>query len=290
MRPPRWKSLRHNVFKASHGQACGAEVAGKSAEDARRNLVARIAAELAVGPGIGAVNAKTTLDELFDLWMPAKIAEDGIGERTQTLYQDTWRLHGRKQLGQLRITELPTSRADAHIKSLPQSPGIYMRIILMGMYNLAARFDVVKHNPIRETKTPRVEREKARALTAMELARVRQAVKIFCDYRGPGPRRGVMLPAFVELLAATGDRPGRCWPSIGTRWTCWETHRRSPRPARSRTPAALPESRYIARTGARATHRRTRSRCRSSVPRCLPSCTQSPGRQARCSRTATAGC
>lgn len=190
------------------GKRVEREASGKSAEDARRNLTARIAAELATGPGAASVNGRTTLDELFEVWIPAKIAEDGIGERTQTLYRDTWRLHGRSQVGELRITELTTSRADAHIKSLPQSPGIYMRVILVGMYNLAARFDVVKHNPIRETKTPKVERKTARALTAMELARVRQAVKTYCEYQGPGPRRGVMLPAFVELLSATGDRPG----------------------------------------------------------------------------------
>lgn len=190
------------------GKRVEREAAGKSAEDARRNLATRIAAELSVGTGTGTVNAKTTLDELFEVWMPAKIAEDRIGGRTQTLYRDTWRLHGKDQLGALRITELTTSYADAHLKSLPQSPGIYLRIILVGMYNLAVRFDVVKHNPMRETKTPKVEREKARALTAMELERVRQAIKVFCERKGPGPRRAPMLPAFVELLAATGDRPG----------------------------------------------------------------------------------
>ncbi|MEU9805584.1 tyrosine-type recombinase/integrase [Mycobacterium sp. NPDC050853] len=190
------------------GKRVEREASGRSAEEARRNLRARITAELATGSGTGSVNGRTTLDDLFGVWIPAKIAEDGIGERTQTLYRDAWRLHGKGQLGELRITELTTSRADAHIKSLPQSPGIYMRVILVGMYNLAARFDVVKHNPIRETRTPKVEREKARALTTMELERVRQAVKAFCEYKGPGPRRGVMLSAFVELLAATGDRPG----------------------------------------------------------------------------------
>lgn len=190
------------------GKRVEREAAGKSAEDARRNLATRIAAELSAGTGTGTVNAKTTLDELFEVWMPAKIAEDRIGGRTQTLYRDTWRLHGKDQLGALRITELTTSYADAHLKSLPQSPGIYLRIILVGMYNLAARFDVVKHNPMRETKTPKVEREKARALTAMELERVRQAIKVFCERKGPGPRRAPMLAAFVELLAATGDRPG----------------------------------------------------------------------------------
>ncbi|SBS77824.1 putative phage integrase [uncultured Mycobacterium sp.] len=180
----------------------------KSEEDARRELKRRIAAELQAGEPTGVINRRTTLSELFEVWLPAKIVEDRIGERTATLYRDTWRLHGEQQLGSLRIGELTTSRADAHLKALPSSAAIYMRIILVGMYGLAARFDVVKHNPMRETKTAKTERKPARALTAMEFEQLRQAVKIFCEHKGPGPRRGRMLAAFVELLAATGVRPG----------------------------------------------------------------------------------
>lgn len=190
----------------------------KSAEDARRVLKRRIADELAAGEPTGVIDRRTTLSELFEAWIPAKIAEDRIGERTATLYRDTWRLHGEQQLGALRSMELTTSRADAHLKALPSSAAIYLRIILSGMYSLAARFDVVKHNPMRETRTAKVERKPARALTAMEFEQVRQAVKVFCDRKGSGPRRGRMLPAFVELLAATGARPGEVlaieWGSV----------------------------------------------------------------------------
>lgn len=61
---------------------------------------------------------------------------------------------------------------------------------------------------MRETKTAKAERKPARALTSMEFEQVRQAVKAFCERKGPGPRRGLMLPAFLELLASTGARPG----------------------------------------------------------------------------------
>lgn len=190
----------------------------KSAEDARRELKRRIAAELAAGEPTGVINTRTTLSELFDAWIPTKVAEDRIGERTSTLYRDTWRLHGDQQLGELRIRELSTSRADAHLKALPPSVAIYMRIILSGMYSLAVRFDVIAHNPIRETKTAKTEKKPARALTGMEFVVVRRAVEIFCTRTGPGPRRGRMLPAFVELLAATGVRPGEVlaiqWPEV----------------------------------------------------------------------------
>ena len=187
----------------------------KSAEDARRELKRRIAAELAAGEPTGVINHRTTLSELFGTWIPTKIAEDRIGERTATLYRDTWRLHGEQQLGALRISELSTSRADAHLKALPSSAAIYMRIILSGMYSVAVRFDVIAHNPIRETKTAKTERKPARALTAMEFEQVRQAVKAFTERKGPGPRRGRMLPAFIELLAATGARPGEV---LAIRW------------------------------------------------------------------------
>lgn len=190
----------------------------KSAEDARRELKRRIAAELEAGEPTGVINSRTTLSELFEAWILAKVAEDQIGERTVTLYRDTWRLHGEQQLGELRIAELSTSRADAHLKALPPSPATYLRIILTGMYGLAVRFDVVKHNPMRETKTAKTERKPARALTAMEFEEVRRAVEVFCARKGPGPRRGRMLPAFVELLAATGVRPGEVlaieWPEV----------------------------------------------------------------------------
>lgn len=187
----------------------------KSAEDARRELKRRIQAELAAGEPTGVINGRTTLSELFEAWIPAKIAEDRIGERTATLYRDTWRLHGDRQLGALRVTELSTSRADAYLKSLAPSPGIYVRVILSGMFSLAVRFDVIGANPIRETRTAKVERKPARALTAMEFEQVRRAVETFCTRKGPGPQRGRMLPAFVELLAATGARPGEV---LAIRW------------------------------------------------------------------------
>lgn len=188
----------------------------KSAEDARRELKRRIAAELEAGEPTGTINRRTTLSELFEVWMTAKVTEDGVKGQTDTQYRDMWRLHGEHQLGELRIAELTTSRADAHLKSLTSGPATKMRVILSGMYGLAARFDVVKTNPIRETKIAKAPAKKARGLTAFELEEVRQAVAVYVGRKGPGPRRGRMLPAYVELLAATGARPNEVLSIIWT--------------------------------------------------------------------------
>ena len=131
------------------------------------------------------------------------------------MYRDNWRLHGEQQLGDLRIGELTASRANTHLKALPPSVAASLRVTLVGMYALAGRFDVVKHNPIWATKTAKPDPITARALTGMEFEQVRQAVKAFCAQRGPGPRRAPMLAAFVELLAATGARPGEV---LALRW------------------------------------------------------------------------
>lgn len=191
----------------------------KSAEDARRELKRRIAAELAAGEPTGVINHRTTLSELFEAWIAAKVTEDGLKPQTAQHYRDVWRVHSNQQVGSLRITELTTSRADAHLKALPASAGRFTRIMLGGMYGLAARHDVVKASPIRETKLAKAVKRPARALTAIELEEVRQAVKVYAAPTGRGgPRRGVMLPAYVELLAATGVRPGEVlaieWPDV----------------------------------------------------------------------------
>jgi integrase len=188
----------------------------KSAEDAQRELKRRIKAELEAGEPTGIINTRTTLSELFQAWITAKVTEDGLKPQTEQQYRDVWRLHGEQQLGALRIGELTTGTADSHLKGLGASAGKLSRIVLVGMYGLAARHDVVKVSPIDKTKLAKPEKKEVRGLTGIELEQVRQAVRAYSTPSGKGgPRRGVMLPAYVELLAATGARSGEV---LAIRW------------------------------------------------------------------------
>lgn len=211
------KHYATTYLRLNTGRRVEREATGRSAEDARRNLAARIAAELAAGPGTGSVNAKTMLDELFEGWVADKVAQGSLSPQSEAQYRRVWRGHGTEQLGALRIAELTTSRADAQLKTVPARQSSLLRTILVGMFSMAVRFDVVHHNPIREAQAaPRGERKPARALTAVELEQVRQAVKAYAAPSGrSGPPKGVMLQAFVEMLAATGARPGEV---LAVRW------------------------------------------------------------------------
>jgi integrase len=191
----------------------------KSIEDARRILQRHLVNRRAPLSG-QLVTARTTLGELFEMWLQAKELEDGIKPQTVGQYRQVWAKHGAGQIGALRINELPTSRANAHVQAVAvgtPSQASYLRIILRGMFSLAVRFDVLAVNPIMETKTAKLQRKPARAMTPLEFEQVRAAVKAYTTREGHGgPKPGRLLPTFVEVLAATGARPSEV---LALRWS-----------------------------------------------------------------------
>lgn len=193
----------------------------KSSEDARRSLQKHLRERRAPVDGGQVVSDKTTLAELFELWIAAKVAEDGLSPQSAGQYRQVWRTHGSEKLGALRIKELSTSSANTYLMGLGAVTQAHrLRLILSGMFGMAVRFDVLAVNPIRETKTTKTTRKPTRAATTEEFAQVRAAVAEYSARVRPGPRNGVarLLVAFVECLAATGARPNEVlaieWPDV----------------------------------------------------------------------------
>jgi integrase len=187
----------------------------KSIEDARR-LLHRHLVQRRAPLSSQVVTDRTTLAELFELWIEAKGSEDGVRPQTADAYRAVWRTHGADQIGALRVTELPTSRANTYLQKMgPTRQASRLRMILAGMFSMAVRFDVLDVNPIREARTVKTTRTPTRATTAAEFEQIRAAVAAYVGRRGPGPHPGRLLPAFVELLAATGCRPNEV---LALRW------------------------------------------------------------------------
>jgi integrase len=195
---------------------------GKSPEDARRLLQRHLGARRAP-LAAQLVSDKTSLTELFEVWISGKVKRGEIKPQTENQYRHVWGKHGDSQLGALRIRELETPRADAHIQAVAAATpaqAAYLRLVLREMYALAVRFGVLTINPIAGTATAPRNRKPVRAVTAEEFVTVRAAVAAYTrsrDGKG-GPRPGRLLPAFVEVLAATGARPGEVlaieWPDV----------------------------------------------------------------------------
>ena len=192
----------------------------KSAEDARRVLQRHLSSRRA--PMLGKViGDKTELSELFESWISAKLKRGEIKPQTENQYRHVWMKHGDSQLGALRIRELDTPTADGHIQAVAAvapAQAAYLRLVLREMFALAVRFGILQINPIAGTAVAKRSRKPVRAVTAAEFAAVRKSVAAYTtsrDGRG-GPRPGRLLPAFVEVLAATGARPGEV---LALRWS-----------------------------------------------------------------------
>jgi hypothetical protein len=93
--------------------------------------------------------------------------------------------HGAAQLGALRVTELPTSRANAYLQSMGSTTQAKrLRMILSGMCGLAVRYDVLFVNPIREARTVKTTEKATRAATRTEFEQVRTAVTASAEREG----------------------------------------------------------------------------------------------------------
>lgn len=192
-----------------------AERSGPSREAAERNLKDHL--EQRTAPLADAIiDDKTTLAELFDAWI---LTKTGIAEQSVDLYRQVWELHGKKQIGQLRIREFPTSRAERLLSNLgaeKASTADTMRTVTKGMFALAVRYDVIATNPIREVSRTPSKRKPTRALTAAEFRRARAAVVEYNQRPGvSGPAPGRLLLAFIDTLMSTGARPNEI---LALRW------------------------------------------------------------------------
>lgn len=149
----------------------------KSVEDARRILQRYLTVRRTPTSG-QVVTARTTLADLFDVWLNAKELRDGVKPQTVGNYRAVWAKHGASQLGALSITELSTSDADAYLTAMgATTQAKRLRMILVGMFSMAVRFDVLKVNPIRETTTEKTSKTPTRAANADEFSQIRAACR-----------------------------------------------------------------------------------------------------------------
>ncbi|MGN2640675.1 site-specific integrase [Nocardia takedensis] len=189
---------------------------GATDEAARRNLLRHLK-ERTTPLADAQITDRTTLAELFPVWLASKAK---LKRQSRDLYSQSWKRHGRKQLGALRIRELSTSRAETHLGKIAarsESNAKTFRVVLLGMMGLAVRCDVIAVNPIRETSRAGGKRSGVRALTPDEFAQVRRAVHAYRDREsGFGPRPGRQLPEFVDVLVSTGCRPNEV---LSLRWS-----------------------------------------------------------------------
>lgn len=180
---------------------------GRSAEAAERILKQHLKARTTPVEG-QLVTESTTLSELFETWVKVKVAEDDLKPQSVGTYTQAWTAYGARQLGELRIGELSTAKADRYLKSMTARSGaMTLRKVLKGMYALAVRYGVVQINPIEGARPAAAKKKPPAPMVTPEIyAEVVEHIKAYTAETKSGPPRGRYLLPFVELLAATGGR------------------------------------------------------------------------------------
>lgn len=151
----------------------------------------------------------STLAVLADLWLKTIENEGGRTQQTITLYTSNVRKHVLPALGGLRIQEATTGRLESYFMALKSpSTAKVSRVVLTGMFALAARHDVTSVNPVRDTTRKRVKTTKPRAMDLAEIRILREAIVAYQNVVHYGPKRGTDALEIIDVMIGTGARPG----------------------------------------------------------------------------------
>ena len=135
---------------------------------------------------------------------------------TRDTYRRVLDCHIIPGVGALLIREATTARLDGFIraKAIPQdgrggpTAARQCRTVLMLMFGLAARYDAVPANPVRDTATPARKRPVITAMTLEQFQQFHRHLSAWAAVKGKGPARNADVLDVVEVFIATGLRPG----------------------------------------------------------------------------------
>ncbi|WP_249289408.1 tyrosine-type recombinase/integrase [Mobiluncus mulieris] len=114
-------------------------------------------------------------------------------------------------LGGLRLREVTVRKLNAFLQSLAvDAPSLARnsRIILNGIFQIAATDLPGFTNPVRETIHIKKSKPHPKALTAADVALIRQAISDWQSSQSSGPKRGKDLPDVLSVALGSGLRIG----------------------------------------------------------------------------------
>jgi integrase len=162
------------------------------------------------------ITPDTRVDALAEAWW-SEIERGTHSPGTRRNYRDRLDRQVIPSLGSLRVRELTTGAIDRHLRVVREKHGAgtakLTRTVLSGMCGLAARYDALDRNPVREASaiTRTAPRRAPQALSAAQAAQLRAAL----TYDDKAVKRD--LPHLVSGMLATGLRVGEV---CALTWDC----------------------------------------------------------------------
>lgn len=183
---------------------------GCSASRATALLKERILERPQFGSG-AALDPTSRFGRLVDLWV-AELKTRAVADATRDRYGDALRLHVRPAFEHFTLNEITTSRVEWFLQGQYQASYAQARTartLLNQLFGLAMRHDAMGRNPVDGTSPLPRPANTPQALTLEQVAKIRKAAAEWRTEPGlPGPKPDGNVRDIIEVLLATGMRPG----------------------------------------------------------------------------------
>lgn len=184
-----------------------ATVKGPKGAAAELALKEKLKARSVLGGDVD-LGPESTVAELAAAWVPSM----DQGQATQDKYRWYLDKHILPALGEYRLREATTARLDGFLRRI-ESQGAtapkMCRIVLSLMFGMAARYDAVATNPVRDTRKVKAAEGKKneRVMTVPEVHRFRRDIAEWIASQPKQATARARLVDAVEIYIATGLRP-----------------------------------------------------------------------------------
>jgi len=189
---------------------------GQTLADAERVLLAALRTRLTPSDGL---NGDSTIAALAGEWW-AEYAAKKRAPATVRRYRSVLDGHVIKGVGEIRIREATVSRLDRFIKAIAENTGGATAkiciVVLSGMFDMAARHDAVKSNPMQSVAAVVNPERIIRAYSLDDVAELRSILRAYDstpDKRGM--TRTTDIADIADMYLATGCRTGEV---LAIRW------------------------------------------------------------------------
>lgn len=204
-------------YRDSDGVTRRMERSGKTEAAAERVLLAALRERLTPAETL---KPESYVRDLAKLWLEEIEGKD-LALGTLAKYRDTVNKHILPGLRDVRIQEAGTARLDRFIKTLREKRGAsaarIARVVLSGMFGLAARHGVVKANPVRDVAPVRVVRKPVAAPSVSDIPKMRALFRLWdAGVTRQGRPRGSDVLGVADLFAGTGMRTGE---AMALKWS-----------------------------------------------------------------------
>ncbi|WP_406030277.1 tyrosine-type recombinase/integrase [Nocardioides sp. NBC_00163] len=207
-KPSGW--LAETRVRDADGRLRQVRVRGRTSNLATARLKNRLLTRPAFGAA-GVLRPDSAFDDLADEWLGDLEIQD-LADRTREAYQDRLRLHVRPAMEHYTLGEITTGRVERFLKSelaISYSQASHSRTVLNLLFAFALRHDAITRNPVEGTSPLPRPKNAPKALTLVQIAKLRQAAATWRTEPGlPGPRSDGQVRDIIEVLLGTAMRPG----------------------------------------------------------------------------------